>query len=344
MKKFKKAGEIKCGVIGYGAAFNISRQHLTEMKRAGMVPTAVTDPDKARLKVAEQEFPGIQTYTSAAQMLRKADLNMVVVCTPHNTHTKLALSALRAGCSVVCEKPLAITTAECDAMIREAKKRSLVLSTYHNRHWDGWIMHAVKEIKKGAIGEVYRIEAHMGGYSKPGPSWRASKSISGGIMYDWGVHLLEYSLQIMDGKMTEVSGYMTTGNWCKVSPWKKDANEDEGYAVVRFDNGKRLTLTSTSLDMNQKRGMLEITGTKGTYIMDGSGYEVITLNAKGEKVVRTGINPQSESYRFYQNVSDHMVKGTPLVITPEWARRPIHILDLADRSARQGRALKTKYS
>jgi predicted dehydrogenase len=155
--------------------------------------------------------------------------------------------------------------------------------------------------------------------------------------------MLEYALQLMDGKMIEVGGYIQTGTWCKVSKWKKDANEDEGHALVRFDNGKRLSLTMTSLDMNPKRGMLEITGTKGTYIMDPREYEIITKKG-GETVVRKGKNPPSESWQFYQNIADHLVKGKPLVITPEWARRPIHILDLANRSARLGKALKTKYS
>jgi len=343
VKKFRKAREIKCGVVGYGGAFNISRQHLTEMRQAGMMPTAVADPDTARLKVAEEEFPGIETYTSLAAMLKKSDVDLLAVNTPHNTHTRLALQCLRAGRHVVCEKPLAITTTECDAMIREAKKQRVVLSTYHNRHWDGWILQATKLIRKGVIGEVFRIEAHGGGYGKPGASWRSSKSISGGILYDWGVHMLEYALQLMDGKMTEVSGYIKTGTWSKVAKWKQDANEDEGHAVVRFDNGKRLSLTMSSLDMNPKRGMLEITGTKGTYIMDPREYEIITQKG-GETVVRKGKNPPSQSRQFYQNIADHLVKATPLVITAEWARRPIHILDLANRSARAGKALKTKYS
>lgn len=343
MKRFKSASDIKCGVVGYGAAFSISRKHLMEMQRAGMVPTAVADPDKARLKVAETEFPGIATFTSVAEMLKKADLDLVAINTPHNTHTTLALQCLRAGCNVVSEKPLAITTAECDRMIKTANQKGVVLSTYHNRHWDGWIMQAVKTINKGVIGDVYRVEAHMGGYRIPGKSWRDSKSISGGILYDWGVHLLEYSLQLLDGKMVEVSGYAKTGTWAGASAWKKDANEDEGQAVVRFDNGKWLTLTMSALDMNPKRGMLEITGTRGTYIMDGRGYEIITMKGE-ETVVRKGKNPPDQSYQFYQNICDHLVKKTPLVITAEWARRPIHILDLADRSAKQGRAIKTKYA
>ena len=176
MKKFKRAKDIRVGVIGYGGAFNMGKAHLNEMKGAGMTPVAVVEIDRSRLKVVKEDFPGIETYSSVAAMLKKSDVNLVTLITPHNTHAKLALQCLKAGRSVVCEKPMAITTAECDVMIATAKKKGSVLSVYHNRHWDGCILRAVKEIKKGVIGDVIRIEAHMGGRGKPGNWWRTSRS------------------------------------------------------------------------------------------------------------------------------------------------------------------------
>ena len=122
MKRYKTAGAITCGVIGYGGAFNMGRAHLNEMKKAGMTPTAVCEIDPERLKVATQDFPGIETYSTAAEMLKKSKVQLLAIITPHNTHAKLALQCLKAGRHVVCEKPLAITTAECDAMIAAAKK------------------------------------------------------------------------------------------------------------------------------------------------------------------------------------------------------------------------------
>jgi predicted dehydrogenase len=343
--KRKKTRGLKAGVIGYGGAFNMGRGHLLEMQKAGMEPTAVAELDESRLEVAREEFPGIETYTSVAQMLKQSDVNVIAIITPHNTHAKLALQCLKAGRHVVCEKPMAVTTAECDRMIREAEKQGVVLSTYHNRHWDGCIMEAVRQVKeKKVIGEVYRIEAHMGMRRLPGDWWRSSRSISGGILYDWGVHLLEYSLQILDGGLVEVSGFAHEGYWAGKTAWKDDTNEDEAFAVVRFDSGKWLTLCITSLDSNPKAGQLEITGTEGTYIMSGKEYEVITPSKDNEMVIRKGNNPQGEGWRFYQNVADHIDKGTKLVITPEWARRPIHVLDLASRSIEKGRAQKAKYA
>ncbi len=344
MKRFKKAADIKVGVIGYGGAFNMGRSHLGQMQQAGMTPTAVAEIDETRLTVAQTDFPGIETYTSTKEMLKKSDVNMIAIITPHNTHADLAAQCLKAGRHVVCEKPLAITTAECDRMIRAAEASGVVLSTYHNRHWDGCILRAVEQVReKGVIGDVWRIEAHMGGYGKPGDWWRSSKSISGGILYDWGVHLLEYSLQILEpSQIVEVTGFAHNGHWGPKTAWKDDTNEDEGRAIVRFADGRLLELTITSMDSNPKRGQLEITGTEGTYIMDGGSWETIT-HEKGANVTRRGGNPPSEGHKFYQNIADHLVKGEKLVITPEWSRRPIHILDLADRSAKQGKTLKAKY-
>ncbi len=63
----------------------------------------------------------------------------------------------------------------------------------------------------------------------------------------------------------------------------------------------------------------------------------------GVLVTTSGHNPPSEHDRFYANIADHLVKGRKLIITPEWARRPIHIIDLACQSAAKGRALKARH-
>lgn len=340
--RFKEASDIKVGVVGYGGAFNMGRMHLQDMQKAGMTPRAVAEPDAARLAVAAQEFPGIQTYASVAEMLKKSDVNLIVLITPHNTHAPLALQCLKAGRHVVCEKPFAITTQECDAMIAAAKKAGVMLSTFHNRHWDGSILNALQVVKSGAIGDLVRVECHMGQWSKPGDWWRSSKSVSGGILYDWGVHLLEYSLQLIDSEFTEVSGMARRGFWAPQTKWGKDTIEDEGFAVVRFKSGVWLALCITHIDANPKKGMVEVTGTKGSLVWEYETHELIVR--EGDRTVVTKAkNPPPQWAKYYANVAAHLTKGTPLVITAEWARRPIHILDLADRSAREGRALQAKY-
>lgn len=342
MKTFSTLSEIRVGVIGYGGAFNMGKDHLTRAQQAGMTPAAVADIDAKRLKEAESDFPGIQTYPTVHQMLRHADVDLVVIITPHSSHAKLVIQCLTEGKHVVCEKPLALTTAECDRMIAAAHNRKLLLSTYHNRHWDGWIIQALKTIQSGAIGEVVRVETCMGEWNKPSDWWRSSKSISGGILYDWGVHLIEYALQIIDDDIAEVNGFSCNGVWADKTVWKSDANEDEATAIVRFKKGAFLSLRITSIDVNPRPAWFEITGTAGTYIFNWNLWELIV--PRRNTIVRTtGKNPADQYWQYYSNIAEHLVNNEPLVITPEWSRRPIHILDLADRSARLGRAMKAKY-
>ncbi len=342
MKRFKRARDIKVGVVGYSGAYGMGRRHLEEMAAAGMTATAVAEMAPERLAAAEVDFPGIETYPSLKQMLKKSDVNLVAMITPHNTHAPLALEALRAGRHAVLEKPMAITTAECDAMLREARKRRLTVTTYHNRHWDGNILNAVKQVRSGVIGDVVRVEGCAGRWQNPTDWWRASRSISGGTLYDWGVHILEYSLQLIDSPMTEVCGFARTGFWSPKTKWKSDTIEDEAYLTVRFKSGQWVTLRITNIDSNPRKGVLEITGTKGTMIFDHRGWEIITHDGKNE--VRTsGPNPKNQGWRFYKNVADHLARGKKLVITPEWGRRMIHVIDTAIRSAKQGKALKVKY-
>jgi len=342
MKKFKKTSDIKVGVVGYGGAFNMGRKHLQEMQATGMIPTAVLEIDESRLAVAKEDFPGIQTYTSIDKMIAESGINMVAIITPHNTHATLAQKFLTKGISVVCEKPLAITTAECDTMIKAAEASGALLSTYHNRHWDGCVLEAMKRIVgKGEIGELIKVNARMGGFNQPKDWWRSSKSISGGIMYDWGVHLMEYCLQIINAGITEVSGFSYSGVWD--TKWGDDTIENEGYAVIRFDSGVWMDLMITNIDQNVKDGWIEFTGTKGTYIMNHDKYTIIKHNNKKQKTIVEGPNTESKQELYYKNVADALTGKAELIITGEWSRRPIQILDLAVKSANQGKALKAKY-
>ena len=346
MALFKKPSDIKVGCIGYGGVDenSMGRQHLTEMAAAGMTPVAVCELNPERLKIAQKQFPGVTPFTNVGEMLEKSDVNLLAIITPHSLHAPLAIQCLKAGRHAVCEKPMAVTTAECDAMIKEAAKRGLVVSTYHNRHWDGQLRSTLEHVGKGQIGDIVRVELRFpSGYGKPGETWRSSMSMSGGILYDWGVHLLEWALQIVKSEITEVSGYAHNGFWGAQTSWKKDGIEDEATAVVRFKNGAMVTLRISNLDSNERSNLLEVVGTKGQYSFDWMGFELTTHPVAGENQFFKGKNPGNQSEKLYQNICDHLVKGTPLIITGEFARRPIHILDLAVKSAKLGKALPAKY-
>jgi len=339
-----RKSDIRVAVVGYGPSYGMGDHHLRATQAAGMTPAAIVDTDPGRRSAAAEAWPGLEVYDSVPAMLRKSDANLAILITPHNTHAALAVQCLRAGRHVVTEKPMAITTAECDRMIRTAEAEGVMLSAYHNRHWDACILEAVRRVRgSGMIGDVRRIEAHMGRYGPPGKTWRASKSISGGILYDWGAHLLEWTLQLIDSEVVEVSGFASRGVWQQRTGWKADTNEDEAMAVMRFRNGAWASLVITSLDTNPKPSVLEITGAQGTYLMNHGDYRVLQPRKAGQTLVHEGRTRAGKQHRYYENVAGHIADGEELVITAQWARRAIHVLDLADRSAARGKTLQTKY-
>lgn len=340
--RFKKSSDIKAGIIGYGASFMMGRHHLQQMQAAGMTIVAMADIDPARCLAAAADFPGLATYPAAAEMLARSDVDLVTVITPHNTHAELAIACMDAGRHVITEKPFAISTDECDAMIAARDRNGVMLSTYHNRHWDGWIMNARQKIEAGMIGKVIRIDAHLGGYRKPRDWWRGSKSISGGIMYDWGAHFIEYALQLLPGKVVEVSGFMQRGFWGPQTSWKEDCVEDEAFSLVRFDDGTYLKLLFSSLEANPKPGWLEVSGTGGSFIIQPETWTAYCPEESGQ-VLRQGPVGESQTFRFYENIVAHLLGRADLVITAEYARRPIHIMDWTARSAAVNRALAVKY-
>ncbi|MEM8876000.1 MAG: Gfo/Idh/MocA family oxidoreductase [Planctomycetota bacterium] len=340
-------GPVRVGAIGYGGAFNMGKTHLTECRRGGMVPTAVCEPDEQRRAQAEVDFPGIATFASLDELLKADAADLLLNITPHDLHYPLARQCLMAGKHVVNEKPFVITTAEADKLIALAEKRKLLLSTYHNRHWDGWILRAIREIvEKQTIGRVHRIEAHMGSYQAPRDWWRSRKSVSGGILYDWGVHLLEYCFQILPGEMVEVSGFKAEGHWPSVAKkidYRDDHVEDEAFAVIRFDDGALVNLSISHVRSDGLPDFLTFVGDRGSYGINWSGWTHRKTGRNGKIKETTGKHPKSQGHKFYANVARALAGEEDLIITPQWARRPIHAIDLAVRSAEQNKTLKTKY-
>jgi predicted dehydrogenase len=313
----------------------MGRHHLNAMKEhPGLVPFAVCDVNEERLKVAKQEFPGSETYDDIGEMLRKSEVQLLAIILPHNVHAKVAIQCLNAGRHVVVEKPFAITVEECDAMIAAAKKSKVMLSAYHNRHWDSNIVTIMKHLPQ--IGRPYRWESFAGGWSKPREWWRSDKKISGGIIYDWGAHFTEWMLQVMTYEMVEISGYQVREVWTEMT------NEDEVEAVVRFKGSAVASHTQSAIAVTGKPA-IRICGTKGAIVADHASCTVHTIAEDGSKVATTVPMEKAAHVEYYRNVRDHLIEGKKLIITPELARRVIQVLDYACRSARAGKALKAKY-
>ena len=331
-----KNRQIKVGVVGYGAAYGMGRHHLRLLAaNSDYTPWAACDIIEERLEAARQEFPGIETYADIGEMLRKSEVELVIIVLPHNLHAQAAIQCLKAGRHVVVEKPFAITVAECDRMIAAARKSGVTLSAFHNRHWDGNIVTIMKHLKK--IGRPVRWESQHGGWAAPRDWWRADKEVSGGVVYDWGAHYTEWMLQVMNDQMTEISGFAVN------EVWPQCTNEDELTYVVRFKAGGVGAHTETSIDMGSKPA-IRIVGTKGAIVASGPTVEIHQVRANRSRTVTSHPAPDRAGHAYYANVANHILRGETLVITAEWARRVIQVLDYACRSAQAGRAMKPKYA
>ncbi|HEY3329373.1 MAG TPA: Gfo/Idh/MocA family oxidoreductase [Capsulimonadaceae bacterium] len=330
---------IRGAVIGYGGAFNMGKAHLSYMQDAGMVAAAACDIDPTRTESAGTDFPGIKTYSSVEALLADKDVDLITVITPHNSHADLAVKASKAGKHVVVEKPMAITVAECTAMIDAAKAAGKVLSIFHNRREDGDYLAIKETIDKGFIGDVFQIQAGGGGYSKPGTWWRSSKEISGGLMYDWGAHFLDWILNIMaPHKVTQVTGFL------QKSVWSEATIEDHGQIIVRFDNGAAAELTqSTICSIGQPKW--RILGTKGGIVEDGSVKDGFKLVRQVDGMALTGEvkNKPTAWNTYYKDLNAHLTEGAPLKVTGEQSRRIIAIIEAAEKSSKSGKSESVEF-
>ena len=327
-----KGRVFRCGVIGYSGAFRMGNMHLQSMEmNRRMTAAAVCELDEDLLALAAEEWPGIGTYRRVGDMLRRADLDLVAIITPHNTHGKLALQCLKAGVGVVVEKPMAVTTKEIKAIIAMAKRRRVMLSTFHNRRWDGDFM-VLRDLvrKEKIIGRVFKVEAHMGGYREQGGWWRSDRKISGGAIYDWGAHFMDWILNIISEDMEWVSGYQV-----KNRAWRSYTNEDHSEVTVKFKGGCISHLTITNMSMDQ-RPRWRVLGDRGSIVAGDGAFEVNSL-VNGRQMTTTVPYGQQDHHAFYANVCRHLQGRARLAVTAESAARVIAVLEAANRSAARGR-------
>ena len=321
----------RCGVIGYGGAFNMGPHHLNSMARnAPMEVAAVCELDADRRRVATEDLPDIKTYGRVGDMLRHAELDLVTIITPHNTHADLAVQCLNAGVAVVCEKPLAITSQQVKDMMAAARRKGVVLSTFHNRRWDGdFLVLRDLILKEKLIGRVFRIEAGFGGYGAQGPWWRSDRKISGGSIYDWGAHFTDWILNIVPDELAWVSGFQV-----KNEEWKGYTNEDHSEYTLRFKGGCLATLTISHLAMGDKPKW-RILGEQGAIVAGGGQFEVEAM-VNGRRMSASVPYGESDWNAYYENVCQHLMGRAKLAVTAESAARVIGVLDAANISAARG--------
>jgi predicted dehydrogenase len=328
---------LRAAVIGYGGAFNMGKSHAAWMRPAGIETVAVCDCDPERLAAAEADFPGIRTYLDYRDLAKDPEVDLVVNILPHNLHADATIACSEGGKHAVVEKPMCLTTAEADRMIAAAKRAGKVLSVFHNRRQDDDFLTIRKAIQEGFIGEVFQIETSIGGYEAPREWWRADKQASGGALFDWGAHFLDWILILVESKIAGVDGYAYTGYW------QGGSIEDHARLTVRFENGCTADFQVSSLNSVPKPKW-RILGTRGGISGDWGDAIQVTTEVKG-RLARLDMRCLKGDWKlYYQNVADHILRGAELEVTAEQARRVIAVLEAAEESIRTGRTAAPRYA
>ena len=135
---------------------------------------------------------------------------MVTIAVPNNFHKELAIQCLRAGKNVVCEKPVTMNAAELEEIMAVSKETGKLFSVHQNRRWDKDYRIIKKIIEDGTLGAPYFIESRVQGSRGAMYGWRGYKVNGGGMVLDWGVHLLDQMMDMIDSPVVSVDAHLQT--------------------------------------------------------------------------------------------------------------------------------------
>jgi len=344
---------INAAVVGYGYSGRAFHSYLIGLAD-GINLYAISTRDPERRDSAAQNHPEARIYPPLDELLGDEEVDLVVIATPHHTHRDLAIKAMDAGKHVVVDKIMCMNAQEAAEMIEASVRNNVMLSVFHNRRWD-WDYLTVKQvIQDGLLGEPYLFQVGIMSYRKP-RGWRAVKSQSGGILYDWPAHFVDQALQLVPSEVESV--------FCDIKYRDRWHTDIGNYAklLIRFSNDVLYQIEIGNLATVEKPRWY-ILGDLGGLIKYGLDPQegpmrddhidaaeedpahrarVCTMiGGTKEELVIDSVRGSWKSY--YQNISDVLNRGLDLAVKPEEVYRAMQVYDAAMESAETGRVIKLR--
>jgi len=337
--------KVRAAIVGYGYAGR--RYHASLIDAAqGIELCAVASRAPERREQARQDWD-VAVYPSVDQLLADESVELVVLATPHDTHKPLAVQCLDAGKHVVTDKLMCMNTAEADQMIDAARRNERMLSVFQNRRWDCDFLTLRAVLAEGRLGELRTIESCVVTNEKASPdAWRSQKRHGGGSFRDWGPHLLDQLLLLVDSPVDRVLCDM----------YYEQSNIDVDTAArcrIGFLNGVQC-LVETGWTSPLPRLRWSVQGTRGTFRKFGVDPQVLGIREgrvdpglplpEGEHP-ETCVEQNGRSVRervetvpgnwpaYYENIAAHLRRNVDLAVTPGQARRVMRLIDAAFESA-----------
>ena len=348
----------KAGIIGYGGMAGhhekVMRVDYDSMKLKG-----IFDLDEKRRKVAEEQ--GYYPYSSKEELIYDPEIDVVIIATTNEAHKDLAIEALKAGKHVICEKPVTLSSAELEEIMEVAKNCDAVFTIDQNRRTNHDFVMMRRQVESGIIGKPYVIESRVEGSRGMPTGWRTIKRLGGGMMLDWGVHLIDQIMYMIPEKVVNV--------FCKMYSIDYPEVDDNFRLTMTFESGLTAHIeVSTNNYITHPRWY--VLGETGTLVVDDwncTGKIVRCIDKEDvweEEIVYTKAGPtktmapRSEKSTetitisepldvvddltvVYNQMVDAIEGKAELTIKPEQALRVMKVMEAAFESDEKSEAIKT---
>ena len=340
------------GIIGYGGM--ASYHHLRTQKPKEIQYKAAFDTNPARLEKAQKD--GLIPCETLEQLLSDEQIDTILVATPNDSHMALAIQAMEAGKNVICEKPVAMNAQELSQMIAAAEKNHVIFTAHQNRRMDEDYRIIKKIYDEGTLGDVFRIESRVHGSRGIADTWRRRKEKGGGMLYDWGVHLIDQILCLVDSPVVSV--------YAEIQRITQQEVDDTVRLTMTFQNGMSALVEISLCNyimlplwyMAGKTGTAQVdywdlSGRMNLLIDNNIKFEdeipstlvgpSITLAPRAEDTMQVVPLPKAQVDKgyFYKNFLDVLDKGAELWVKPKEIMRCMQIIDLAFLSGKERRVI-----
>ncbi|MFI3238667.1 MAG: Gfo/Idh/MocA family oxidoreductase [Lachnospiraceae bacterium] len=335
--------QYKVAIIGFGGMGGWHYGNITERLEAVSVKGIFDVREEAREKAADK---GLYVYTSVEEILADEEIDIVTIATPNNFHKDLAITCLRGGKNVICEKPVTLNAAELLEIIAVQKETGKVFSVHQNRRWDKDYCTIKKVLSDNIIGAPYFIESRVQGSRGAMHGWRGYKENGGGMVLDWGVHIVDQMMTMIDSPVVEVGASLFSVFTPEV--------DDNIKINIRFENGVAAMLEmSTNCFVNHPRW--HVSCVDGTAVINSFRTEGALFKKKvdaemvwADDIVYTEAGPtrtmaprpketieeiplpevESSWTDYYENIVAVIEGKAELIVKPEQALRVMNVIDL----------------
>ena len=348
-----------CAIIGYGGMGEWHENHIRSNMTDCLTLKGVWDIRPERLEHAKSK--GVGVYGSLEEVLNDQEVELITIATPNDFHKPLSIACLQAGKNVVCEKPVMMNATELQEVLAVAKECGKVFTVHQNRRWDKDFVTVKEVLTQNTIGKPYYIESRVQGSRRVLNGWRGVKAEGGGMLLDWGIHLLDQIMWMIDSPVVEVGAHLFA-----LMPGVEV--DDNMKLFLRFENGiSAMIEVATNCFILQPRwhvscedGTLQIDGwdAKGKMIRladenEMAWDEVITYTEAGptrtmaprpketvEEIPLPQMQPHLQEY--YQNICNAIDGKAELIVKPAQALRVMQVVDAAFESAEKGCSIACK--